>query len=397
MELKVANVIEDGRLAGPQVRIAMVAGQLRRYQIDTTVIYPDFDNTLFKHRLEAMGVLGIQLPIHRLTRQKKDLLLYFLCFGYELWLLTRLFRKAGFDIVHVSGGAWQYKGVIAGKLAGCKVVWHLNDTSMLGIIRMIFRGIAKWWADGLIVAGSRVRQYYVNELGVGSSKPVIEIQAPVDCSHFDPQSVVPDKRIFEIEGLKIISVGNVNPLKGLEYFLSMAALLNQEHKGELHFFIVGPHWSSQRAYLKKLEYIKAEKNLRNVSFYGSSSDVRRIHKAADIYVCSSLAEASPLSVWEAMAMEKAIVATDVGDISRFITHGENGYIVAVADPAALAYYVGKLVQDPDLRKRFGKKARLAALMNLDISNVARKHVEAYRWVAEGRGLKNRVRRTAGGY
>jgi glycosyltransferase involved in cell wall biosynthesis len=313
-----------------------------------------------------------------LAKGWKYLLQYIFWFPFEIIILRQVLKRNQFDIVHVSGGSWQIKGVVAGKFAGCQVLWHLNDTGMPGIIRSLFRLIARCCADGFIVAGERVRKYYVEELGFGDTKPVFEIQAPVDCSYFDAKKVKPDETISGIEAIKIVSVGNINPVKGFVYFLDMAKLLNQRYVS-LHFFIIGPHWQSQRYYSKKLEQIKEDKNLKNLTFFGPSSDVRRIHKAADIYVCSSIAEASPLSVWEAMAMEKAVVATDVGDISRFITHGENGFIVPPADPEALAYYVGKLVDDKVLREKFGRKARLAALENLDISIAAKKHVEAYQW------------------
>ena len=349
----------------------------REEEIETTVIYPQYESEAFQKKLEEYDVSYIRLPLHRLAKGWKYLLQYMLWFPLEIFFFFFLLKKHRFDVVHVSGGSWQVKGVIAGKLAGCRVLWHLNDTKMPGLVRAFFRIVARWGVDGFIVAGERVREYYVEELGFGDTKPVFEIQAPVNCSYFDPSNVQVDKGIAELDGIKIVSVGNVNPLKGIEYFLDAAEELNQNHK-DLHFFIVGPHWSSQQAYSKRLERIKAEKNLYNVTFYGSSSDVRRIHKAADIYVCSSIAEASPLSVWEAMAMEKAIVATDVGDIRRFITHGENGYIVPPADSGALAHYVGRLVQERQLREDFGKKARQAALENLDISIVAGKHIEAYR-------------------
>ena len=42
-----------------------------------------------------------------------------------------------------------------------------------------------------------------------------------------------------------------------------------------------------------------------------------------------LDKSSPLSVWEAMSMEKAIVSTDVGDIKKFINNGNNGLVVRV--------------------------------------------------------------------
>jgi glycosyltransferase involved in cell wall biosynthesis len=78
-----------------------------------------------------------------------------------------------------------------------------------------------------------------------------------------------------------------------------------------------------------------------------------------------------------MAMGKAIVATDVGDISRFIEHGKSGFIVPPESPEKLAEYVGRLVENPELRAAFGSRAREIAVAELDVSIVARHHAEAY--------------------
>jgi glycosyltransferase involved in cell wall biosynthesis len=117
--------------------------------------------------------------------------------------------------------------------------------------------------------------------------------------------------------------------------------------------------------------------LNNLSFYGACHDVRQVLKPADIYVCSSIAEASPVSVWEAMSMGKAIVATDVGDVARFLTHGKNGFIVPIKDPESLAEKVDILIRNPEIRKRFGEMAMNVARHKLDVQIIARKHRDAY--------------------
>ena len=88
-----------------------------------------------------------------------------------------------------------------------------------------------------------------------------------------------------------------------------------------------------------------------------------------------------MSVWEAMAMERAVVSTDVGDVARYITDGENGFIVRVADAAALAEKVGQLVENEQLRQNFGPRARAAVVPELDVASCAAKHRAAYRQIA----------------
>jgi glycosyltransferase involved in cell wall biosynthesis len=369
------NIIEDGRLAGPQIRIAEVARELGRYDIATTVVFPKHQSEVFKSKLDQYKVNAVRLPIHRLTRNKIDLLKYLLFLIYEIILLYSFLKKEHFDIIHCSGGSWQYKGLIAGKMAGIKTLWHLNDTGMPSVILFLFRNVAARFADGFIVAGQRVKDFYSAHLG-STAKPIIEIQAPVATANFDPQHIEPDSTVDAKPGVKIISIGNLNPLKGYEYFIQMADRLNQSHQN-LHFFIVGPDFESQKNYVGQLHYLKQKFKLNNLKFYGACHDVRKVLKAADIYVCSSITEASPVSVWEAMSMGKAIVATDVGDVARFLTHEKNGFIVPIKDPESLAEKVDILIRNPERRKEFGEKAMNVARQKLDVQIIARHHRDAY--------------------
>lgn len=380
--MKIANIIEEGRLGGPQIRIAEVAKRLKEQGIETTVIYPKYQSDLFKQRLDAYGIKNIRLPLHRLTKDKKHLLAYFFFFFYEIIYLYLFFKREQFDIIHCSGGSWQFKGIIAGKLAGSKTLWHLNDTGMPGFFRWIFRLIAPKFADGLIVAGKRVKDYYVEGLGLGDT-PVIECLPPVNTDRFDPSKVEYDKSISEADGLKIVTVANINPTKGLEYFMRMAADLNRRYK-RLNFFIVGPVYDTQKSYSKTLSKLQDRLRLDNLHFYGACQDVPNVLNAADIFVCTSISESGPMSVWEAMSMEKAIVSTDVGEVARFFKNAEIGFIVPIKDAEALAEKVGVLIENPDLRQEFGKKAREVACKYLDINVTTQKHIQAYRTVLSRR-------------
>lgn len=379
MTLKVANIIEEGRLAGPQVRIAEVARCLAgigKGKIHTTVIFPFEGGEPFKQRLDGYSVDYRQIRLHRPARNKKYLVRYLLFFIPDIHTIYKVLKGDGIDLVHVSGGSWQVKGVIAGKLAGCRVLWHLNDTGMPRGIRLCFRIVANRGVDGFIVAGKKVREYYLKKIGIGRARPVFEIQAPVDCTYYDPAVVTPDRLVSKDPGLKIVTVGNINPLKGIEYFLKMAHELNKQYNN-IHFFVVGPQLSSQKEYLAYLYKLKEDLHLDNVTFYGPCPVVRRVLKAADIYVCSSVTEASPLAVWEAMAMETPVVSSDVGDVSRFVRHGESGYVVSAGDVDSMALHTAKLIEDKGLRCRFATKSRRTAVEKLDISIAARKHEQAY--------------------
>ncbi|MDX2464376.1 MAG: glycosyltransferase family 4 protein [Porticoccus sp.] len=374
--IKIANVIEDARLAGPQLRIAAVASRLNKNKYKTTVLIPKKDNDRFKKKLEDFGVEYKELPLHCLTKDKKKLLLFVLYFTYEVFSLWRYLKYERFDIVHVSGGSWQWKGVIAGKLAGCRVLWHLNDTRMPDYIKMVFRFLAKYFSDGFIVAGDKVKKYYLDDLKV--RKKIVEvIQAPVDCTSFSSNSVTIDKNIEKYNSVNVVTIANINPVKGLETFIKSAAKLKSNGLN-VNFFIVGPVYDSQMSYFDILKKIVTDLDVENIHFLGGVDDVKSILKSANIYVCSSLSEASPTSVWEAMAMGKPVVSTDVGDVSRFIKNGVNGFIVDVNDDEGMMLALSKLVCSPGLRAEFSKKNREIALTQLDVSRCVAKHENVYK-------------------
>jgi glycosyltransferase involved in cell wall biosynthesis len=334
------------------------------------------DSKRFKDRLDISGIKSAMLPLNRLSKERKQIVKYIFFFLYEVYILYRVLKREKINIVHVSGGSWQYKGVIAGRLAGCRVLWHLNDTKSLNFIELFFKLIANKFAHGFIVAAKKVEEYYLNELRITPHKPVFQIQAPVDCSLFNPTTVDPDKRISVLKGIHIVTVANINQIKGVEYFLEIVKELNKTHSN-LNFWIIGSPLDSQKRYYENLIKFKKNSKLDNCHFYGASNNIKRILKSADIYVCTSIREASPLSVWEAMSMEKAIVSTDVGDVSRFIKDGENGYIVESCNGRALAQKVKLLVDNPKTCDRFGKLARRTALEHLDLKICVEAHRNAY--------------------
>jgi glycosyltransferase involved in cell wall biosynthesis len=377
MGLRVCNIIEDGRFGGAQARIIAVAEGLSKEGIKTIVVLPKDGSGVFQLMLTQKKLQTIPIRLHRLSRNTRHLINYFLFFIPELICLVKILNREKVDIVHCNG-SWQIKGVIAGKLAGKKVFWHLNDTRRIRIIDLFSFLAGKYLCDAFIFAAKRVRDHYLSKKSI-ARKPHFEIQAPVDTEVFDPDKVKPEKGLGQNGYYSVITVGNVNPAKGIEYFVEMACLLNKKFEN-LWFCIVGPHFLEQGKYSRKLNIMIKKGGSKNIFFRGWVKDVRPVLKAANIYVCSSVHEASPTSVWEAMAMGKPIVATDVGDVARFIMDGENGFMVPSRNSKALADKVEILLRDEKRRRKFSERVRNLAVEHLDIDVCVKKHAKAYRYV-----------------
>jgi glycosyltransferase involved in cell wall biosynthesis len=86
----------------------------------------------------------------------------------------------------------------------------------------------------------------------------------------------------------------------------------------------------------------------------------------------------PRSLLEAAASGRPIVATDVPGCREIVRHGENGLLVPVRDPAALANALDQLLSDPALRSRMGARGRDIVLTEFSQERVVAETLNVYR-------------------
>jgi glycosyltransferase involved in cell wall biosynthesis len=91
-----------------------------------------------------------------------------------------------------------------------------------------------------------------------------------------------------------------------------------------------------------------------VHFLGYRDDVPDLLAACDVFALPSLYEGLPLSVMEAMAAGKPVVASAIGGTDEAVVHGETGLLVPTRDPDALAEAIGACLSDREMARRFGE-------------------------------------------
>lgn len=377
--LKVANIIEESRYGGPQRRIALVAEGLKAYGIETTVICTRMGADRFLEELNIRNISSEVLTLHRLTRNPPELLAAVLLFPFETLRLARLLRRQKFDLVHCNG-SWQWKGVIAAVLARTRIVWHLNDTHVPSPVRFLFRHLARHTASGFIVAGERVRRYYVSESPL-SERPTFLIPPPVDCQQFSRTSGDPEPEVAALPGIKVVTVANLNPSKDLETLVRVAASLNDANRPSISFIVIGQLFESQKNYLDRLRTLQHKLGARNLHFLGPRTDIPSCLRAADIGLCCSIAEAGPMSVWEAAASGLPVVTTDVGDLKQLNQKWHFARVAPVGDAERLAASVRTLADNPSEARHLGANGIRMTRRLFDLEVCARKHAEAYRVLA----------------
>lgn len=154
---------------------------------------------------------------------------------------------------------------------------------------------------------------------------------------------------------RIIFVGRLDHLKGLDYLIESAA----ELKNSLDYFEVwiigdGPY----KKHLKEISHkLEVEKYIKLFNTITSREELFKMYCLADIFVLPSLLESFPLSMLEAWAANLAVVITNVGAISKICKDGENALIIQPRDAKSLSLALLKLIKDDNLCKKIGTNGK----------------------------------------
>ena len=363
----IANIIEDGRIAGPQIRIVRVCKNIR--YSDTLIVMPKHQSENFQHLCAQNNLNYITTSLTRPTDNLWSILGYFISFGCETWKLAYLLRQNQVNLIHVSGGSWQFKGIVAGLIIRTPTIWHLNDSLMSKKIRLIFKFMSRL-TNGFIFASEKSKDYYRDVLSL--NRPWKVIPSVVADEFFIDNCADRDDNAAEIGSNHVIlgSVLSLSPVKNLEMLLAVLNELKiQGYKVKLR--IVGPIYESQQHYKAKLDAgIESLGLVDDIQWIGPRENVLSELKKFDIYLCGSRAESSPIAVWEAMAAQIPVVSTDVGDVQKYITDGLNGFIVPIGDVIKMTEKIITLVDDKELRCKMGKAGSITAKQSFNCIEIA---------------------------
>ena len=217
-------------------------------------------------------------------------------------------------------------------------------------------------ADRIFVV-SKVERQNLIAAGVDPAKIIVNANG-VDPDMFRPHCGGDEIRRKLGIGDRIVVgfVGTFGPWHGAPVLATAAGLLRPD--SNCHFLFIGAGEQ-----LPQTEAI-IESAKAYATFTGNipHTEMPAYLDACDILVSPHVPLAdgseffgSPTKLFEYLAMEKAIVASNLGQVGEVIKEGENGLLVEPGDPTALAAAIQKLSTDPELRSRLGAAARVTAI------------------------------------
>jgi glycosyltransferase involved in cell wall biosynthesis len=173
--------------------------------------------------------------------------------------------------------------------------------------------------------------------------------------------------------LVIGTVGRVVEAKDYPTLLK-ALVLAVEREPRLHWLQVGdgPDLPALREMAAGLGVAD------HVTFAGRRSDITDLLRSMDLWVMSSVREGLPVSLLEAMAARRPIVATSVGGIPDAVAHGESALLVPPGDPEALVEAILRLAGDRILAERLVENAHARVVGHYSIDAVAATITGIYR-------------------
>ncbi|MDZ7334589.1 MAG: glycosyltransferase family 4 protein [candidate division KSB1 bacterium] len=285
--------------------------------------------------------------------------------------LIAIFKKFKFDIVHTHSSKPGFLGRIAAKVAKVPVVIHTvhgfafhQFSSKFSILLFQFlEKIAGLATDKLILLNDIDFQYAKSKKLVIERK-MTKIYNGICLEKIDTQINIHHKKNslnLKINHFIVGFVGRLWEQKAPDVFISAIPFILKKISNVI-FLIVGD--GHLRA---SLEAMAEKLGIRDhLYFLGWRTDVPEILKILDVFVQTSLWEGLSLSILEAMAAAKPVIATDIKGNNELVLNGVTGFLVPPNSPECVADCVIKLLEDKKLAERMGTLARKRVEEKFDI-------------------------------
>lgn len=373
---RVVRIIARLNVGGPAKHVVWLTSGLedagyRSLLVAGTVPEGEEDMSYFA---DGAGVKPLYIPEMSREISLKD--------AVTTWKLFRLLLRERPDIVHTHTAKagtvgrlagffyrWLTPGVLIGRPRACKFVHTYHGhvfhsyygRARTGVFLTIERLLARLITDRIVVVSEQQKEEIGRDFRVGRAAQIRVIRLGLDLNVFSNYA---ERRALFRQELGIADnetligiVGRLTEIKNHAMFLEIAARLNPERA---RFVIIGD--GSLRERLEsKARSLGIEKK---VIFAGGRKDPENFYPALDIVALTSRNEGTPLTLIEAMANARPVIATSVGGVVDLLGEVketgvydicERGISVRPDDVDAFAAGLCRLIEDKNLQSQLGQR------------------------------------------
>jgi glycosyltransferase involved in cell wall biosynthesis len=363
--IRVVRVIARLNVGGPAIHATLLTERLDPARFESLLVTgteePGEGNYLALRgagleRLHVIAALGREI------RYRQDLT--------TLVTLTRLLRRVRPHIVHSHTAKGGTLGRLAARLAGVPIVLHTYHGHVFrGYFSpsrtRLFLAIERWLArrtDRLLTVSEAVRDDLL-ALGIGTPRQHMVVPLGLDLERFVEcgrhRGALRAELGLPRDAPLVAIVARLVPIKAHEVFLQAAARV-AHLVGDSRFLVIG---DGERG--PELRALAAGLGLgERVRFLGWRADIDRIYADVDVVALTSRNEGSPVSLIEAMAAARPVVATRVGGVPGLVEDGVSGCLVEPGDVEGVAAAIRDLLGDPERRRTLGMAGRKRVVPSL---------------------------------
>jgi glycosyltransferase involved in cell wall biosynthesis len=349
--------------------------------IDVSIAYMVRRTTDNEDELRSAGVDLCRITGRRLDNQVRE--------------LRRVIASHQPDIVHTT----LFDADVAGRVAawrapGCSpvVLSSIVNTSYdaarrsdpnvrpwkLQAVRLIDGWTARNLTDHFHAVSCTVKNAAVQALGIDPRRVTV-VERGRDPSRLGEPSR--DRRARARAALRladdasvIVTVGRQEFQKAQEDLVSAFDLLGSA-RPDVELLLAGREGTASAQVAARVERSPYRERVR---ILGHREDIAEILAAADVFVLPSVYEGFPGAAIEAMALGLPVIASDLPTLREIIEDGGSGLLVPPRNPERLAEATGRVLDDPETRRRLGDQGRELFLTRLTAEQSHRRMIELYK-------------------
>jgi glycosyltransferase involved in cell wall biosynthesis len=327
-------VCPDMRTGGAERHWATLVPELHDRGVEVAVVCLSAEGAFFGE-LKARGVSTVSVGM----RGRSDI------GGMRRALACAAIRP---DAVVTRGVSAQVVGAAIARRAGSRLV--LNEHTPVGL-------------DGALVPPRR-HQRVLSRIAIRRVDAVIAVSSsqvePLEALGYKQVMVVPNGIFeasladvepspeFEGDGFAALSVSGLRPEKRVDVFIEAVRAARRSNPA-IRGYVAGEG--------REQDTLATLAGDSGVELLGVRPDALDLMRAASAVCLTSEAEALPMSVLEAMALERPVVATNVGGSGEAVVDGKTGFLVPPGDSAAVAGALTALADDPGRARAMGAAGR----------------------------------------
>jgi glycosyltransferase involved in cell wall biosynthesis len=368
--INILFIHQSAELYGSDKTLLSLLKHINKLKFCPVVILP-FEGPL-KIELEKENIKVVIAPVLKLYRKMfslKNGLTFLTDIKKGIVILDSLNKKYKFDLVY-SNTLAVLLGVIYARKRKIKHLWHVHEIIVHPkIIASTFPKLLNKYAN-VVVCNSFATMKNIVERARQLENKTVVIHNGIDLLKQPHDRHCSKEELgFKSSDIVITLVGRISRLKGHKLLLN--TYINYlSSTDNIKLLFVGSPVEQQEYYLEELKQIISKNGLQDkVKILPFAKNLNFIWDCTDIAVMPSTeAESFGLVALEAMFAKKPVVASNHGGLTEIILNNETGFLVAPSDEIALSEVLLKLIENPNLREKFGNRGYDRAIKEFSVDS-----------------------------